>query len=110
MFFVISLEYVLLFLDDTVNKEMNNFQIARVQPRDVALSLCCFLFCQFQPCVAYKSVAYKESMYGLWKYHKNCCRSKQISKIPPEGIIMVLAVIYNNKSYNRKLLNTVFMG
>ena len=39
-------------------KKANNFQTAKVQPRGV-VSFCLF-FCQFQPGVAYKSVAYKK--------------------------------------------------
>ena len=35
-------------------KEGNNFQIAKVKPQGVA--------CQFEPGVAYKSVAYKKSV------------------------------------------------
>ena len=42
-------------------KNVNSFQIAEVQPR-VLLSIC-LIFCQFQPCVAYKSVAYKKCVY-----------------------------------------------
>ena len=43
-------------------KKVNNFQIAKVQPRHVAQF--CFIFCQFQPDVAYKSVAYKKRVYN----------------------------------------------
>ena len=38
-------------------KNVNNFQIVKVQ---VLLSIC-LIFCQFQPGVAYKSVAYKKA-------------------------------------------------
>ena len=40
-------------------KNVNKFQIAKIQPR---VFLCIYLvfFCQFQPGVAYKSVAYKK--------------------------------------------------
>ena len=42
-------------------KNVNNFQIAKVQPQGVAFA---YFFCQFQPGVAYKSVAYiKKSVY-----------------------------------------------
>ena len=41
-------------------KGVNNFQIAKVDPQDV-LGIC-MNFCQFQPGVAYKSVAYKKSV------------------------------------------------
>ena len=38
-------------------KNVNNLQIAKIQ---VMLSIC-LIFCQFQPGVAYKSVAYKKA-------------------------------------------------
>ena len=34
--FFLFLEYILLFLDDNVMKNVNNFQIAKVQPQGVA--------------------------------------------------------------------------
>ena len=40
-------------------KEANNFQIAKVQPQGLPWLLLEF-FCQFQPGVAYKSVAYEK--------------------------------------------------
>ena len=40
-------------------KNTNNFQKAKVQPH-VLLSIC-LIFCQFQPGVAYLSVAYKKT-------------------------------------------------
>ena len=43
-------------------KNANNFQIPKVQLQGVAQNLLNF-FCQFQPGVAYKSVAYKKSVY-----------------------------------------------
>ena len=55
MFFVHFLEYLLLFLGDNVDEKGNNFQIAKVQPQ-LLLSFW-LIFCQFQPDVAYKSVA-----------------------------------------------------
>ena len=39
-------------------KNVNNFQIAKVQPQGVAQH--CLIFFQFQPGVLYKSVAYKK--------------------------------------------------
>ena len=42
-------------------KNVNNFQIAKVQPQGVAYCLICW---QFQPGVAYKSGGYKKSVYG----------------------------------------------
>ena len=41
-------------------KNVNNFQIAKVQPRGVAQHF--LTFCQFQPGVGYKSVAYKKKL------------------------------------------------
>ena len=41
-------------------KKVNNFQIAKVQPQGVAQHLVEIAFRQFQPSVAYKSVAYKK--------------------------------------------------
>ena len=43
-------------------KKVNNLQITKAQPHDVAQLLLTF-FCQFQPVVAYKNVAYEKSMY-----------------------------------------------
>ena len=36
MLFCLFLEYVLLYLDDKVDEELNNFQIAKIQPQGVA--------------------------------------------------------------------------
>ena len=47
------LEYVLLFLDDNVDNTLR-----------VLLSIC-LIFCQFQPGVAYKGVAYKKKRVAL---------------------------------------------
>ena len=44
-------------------KKVNNFQVAKAQPQGVSYPL--LDFCQFQPGVAYKSVAYKKSV--LWE-------------------------------------------
>ena len=41
-------------------KNVNNFEIAKVQPQGVAWQLL-EVFCQFQTGVAYKSVAYKKA-------------------------------------------------
>ena len=46
-------------------KKTNNFQIAKVQPQNVASLL--LTFWQFQPGVAYKSVVYKKNMYSYTK-------------------------------------------
>ena len=43
-----------LFFDDDVMKKVNNFQIAKVQPQLLGI---CLIFCQFQPGIAYKTVA-----------------------------------------------------
>ena len=44
-------------------KNMNNFQIANFQPQSVTQLL--LIFFQFQPGVAYKSVAYKKRLLFL---------------------------------------------
>ena len=38
-------------------KNVNNFQIAKVQPQGLR-TICLIFFCQFEPGVAYKGVAY----------------------------------------------------
>ena len=43
-------------------KNVNHFQIKKVQPQGVRI---CLMFCQFQPGVAYKIVAYKKSVYPM---------------------------------------------
>ena len=50
------LEYVLFFLDDNVDEECSNSKKFSLR---VLLSIC-LIFCQFQPGVAYKKVAYKK--------------------------------------------------
>ena len=45
-------------------KYVSNFKMAKVRPRGTAYHLHDF-FCQFQLGVAYKSVAYKKSMYMI---------------------------------------------
>ena len=61
LFFVHYLEYFLLFLDGNVDGESELF----LNSKSLA-SRCCldfaWFFCQFQPGVAYKSVAYKKSV------------------------------------------------
>ena len=42
-----------------MDEETNNFQIAKGQPQGFTLLLLAF-FCQFQPDVTFKSVAYKK--------------------------------------------------
>ena len=44
-------------------KNMNNFQIANFQPQSVTQLL--LIFFQFQPGVAYKSIAYKKNLIRL---------------------------------------------
>ena len=61
LFFIYFSEYFLFFLDNDVMKNVNNFQIAKVQPR-VLLSIC-LIFCQFQLGVGCKIVAYVKSVY-----------------------------------------------
>ena len=63
-FCLFLVEYVLLFLDDNVMKNVNNFQTAKIQPQ-VLLSIY-LIFCSFQPGVVYKSVAKKKRASCSW--------------------------------------------
>ena len=61
-YFVRFLEYLPLFLDDNVNKEINS-------NNKISASGCCLLFSflgQFQHGVAYKSVAYEKIKKIVW--------------------------------------------
>ena len=61
LFFVHFLEYFLLFLEDKVDKK--NLIIFKSQKFSLRVLLSFrLIFCQFQPGVAYKSVAYKKSV------------------------------------------------
>ena len=53
------IEYLLLFLDDDMDKKCGYFPTQQKFSLRVLLSFC-LNFCQFQPSVAYKSVAYKK--------------------------------------------------
>ena len=44
----------------------------------------CLVFCQFQLDFAYKSVAYKKSVYYIWSYKDDRSFSKTVEK-PPES-------------------------
>ena len=55
---VLLLIFVLIFLDDNVDEERIIFKLQKFSLR-VLLSIC-LIFCQFQPRIAYKSVAYKK--------------------------------------------------
>ena len=61
--FAYYLKYALLFLDDNVDEDVNNFQIVKVQPHGNASHL--LDFCQFQPGIAYKSVSHKKACITL---------------------------------------------
>ena len=50
-------------------KNVNNFQVAKVQPKDF-FSICLFFFCQFHPGVAYKGVAYKKACNFQFYYYE----------------------------------------
>ena len=63
-------------------KKVNNFQIANVQHQDIAYLLLNFFY-QFQPGVAYKSVAYKKSVY---------CRSSHSQMFFKIGVIKNFAI------------------
>ena len=64
MFFVHFLEYLLLFLYDNVHEESELFLNSKSLSLKALLSFC-LIFCQFQPCVAYKSVAYRKKRLHL---------------------------------------------
>ena len=55
--------YYYFWIITGMKKNVNNFQTTKVQPQGVAQHL--LDFCQFQPGVSYKSVAYKKSVYIL---------------------------------------------
>ena len=61
----------------TLIKNVTNFQTGKLSLR-VLLSIC-LIFCQFQAGVAYKSVAYKKSMYSK-STHWSVGRTKNISR------------------------------
>ena len=75
-----NMSYYFLML--TWMKNVNNLQTVKFSLR-VLLSIC-LIFCQFQPWVAYKSAAYKKSVYNysytllhislrheFWTFHEN---------------------------------------
>ena len=57
----------------TLVKNVNNFQIAKVQPHGVCLAFASS-FCQFQPAIASKSVAHE-------KMRKACSDGKSLRKL-----------------------------
>ena len=59
LLFCTFLEYLLLFLDDNVGVESKQFSNSKSSASGCRLSFAWF-FCQFQPDVDYKSVAYKK--------------------------------------------------
>ena len=61
LFFVHFLECLLLFLDDDVWRKLIVFK-SRKFSRRMLLSFC-LVFCQYQPGIAYKSVAYEKIVY-----------------------------------------------
>ena len=68
LFFVHFLEYFILFLDEDDNTDLDSKKFSDSKS---SASGCCFafarFFCQYQPDVAYKSVAYKKSVYSTKK-------------------------------------------
>ena len=61
LLFVHFLEYLLLFLEDNVDKKkLIIFKSQKFSVR--VLRSFCLIFCQFQPGATYKSVAYKKSV------------------------------------------------
>ena len=66
-------------------KNVNNFQVVKVQPQGVA-SICLIFFCQFQPDVAYENVACEKNVcippfinlrYNLVEKYSNRTEKKQ---------------------------------
>ena len=64
-FFVHFLEYLLSFLDDKKDQESKTFSNSESSVAGCCLAFACLIFYQYQPGVAYKSFAYKKSIY-LW--------------------------------------------
>ena len=60
LLFIHFLEYPLLFLDANMDEENEQFSSSKSSAWECRLAFAQF-FCQFQPDVAYKSVAYKKS-------------------------------------------------
>ena len=67
-------------------KKANNFQLAKVQPQGVRL-----IFCQIQPCVAYRSAAYRKCMHY---------RSSKTSNSPMIIMNSVKSVYYKKLAKN----------
>ena len=66
------LKYVLLFLEDNVDEECEQFLNSKVQPQIVAWNL--LNFCQYQPGIVFKRAAYRKSVYIAYievKYTKS---------------------------------------
>ena len=64
LFLYIFLEYLLLFLDDEINKRTRRI-ILKQQKFSLRVLLSFLIFCQFQPGVAYKGVPYKNIAISL---------------------------------------------
>ena len=61
LFLIHFLEYLLLFLNDNVDEESEQYSNGNLR---VLLSICS-IFCQNQPDIAHKSVAYKKIVYNF---------------------------------------------
>ena len=61
--FLLNLSFSYYFSLITWLKNLNNFQMSKIQPHGVAYHL--LEFCQFQPGIACKSVAYKKPV--IWQ-------------------------------------------
>ena len=86
-FFVCVLEFFLLFLDESLVQKNKYFSKSKS-----SVSRCCFslIFCQFQPGIAYKRVAYKKKHVAGWHllerniildYFSSCCSGYDLTLI-----------------------------
>ena len=66
LIFVNFKKYLLLFLDDNVEEEIEKCWNRNISALEFCLAFSFHLFCQFEPGVALKSVAYKKIVY-LWR-------------------------------------------
>ena len=66
LFFVQFLQYLLLFLDDKLDEETEKFTSSKISASGCYLAFA-WIFCQFQPCVAYKSVIIQKMIRDILK-------------------------------------------
>ena len=85
LFFLHFLEHLLLLFDDNVDEESKSFSNSKNSASGCCLAFAWF-FCQFQPGVAYRSVAYIKKrvsrfscfyeihrFQNMWPHHRHCC-------------------------------------